>query len=236
MNEETCGYKKKLVPGIIITVVVIFIITIIIIARSNGSEREARQHMELAERYLSELEYEKAIAEYKVVIGIDPMCVEAYLHMADTYLLLSKDMVSEGDIEGAIRVLEEAREIIKKGCDSIQNEDIRNRWNEINQFMESLKEIEDNTETENMSEESENEMSEEDGEIKYNPVENRDDYISFDDLPDKKQELISAISEALLSMHGQYEVLINACNNDVYVSNRTLWAEENADCFRRLCR
>ena len=40
----------------------------------------------LGDRYLSELDYESAIAAYEAAIEIDPKCEEAYLRLADIYI------------------------------------------------------------------------------------------------------------------------------------------------------
>ena len=56
--------------------------------------------IELADRYLDELDYDRAIAAYKEAIKIDPGQVDAYLGLAQAY-------EESGDIEAAIRILED---------------------------------------------------------------------------------------------------------------------------------
>lgn len=57
----------------------------------------------MAQRYLDELQYEQAIAEYEAAISIDPKNKDAYLGLAEVY-------VTMGDIEKALEVLEEGYE------------------------------------------------------------------------------------------------------------------------------
>lgn len=73
------------------------------IAVNNGSH-SAESIMALAERYLNEQNYEKAVIEFLRVIEIEPMNVDAYLGLAEAYLAM-------GDTENAVRVLQTGLEI-----------------------------------------------------------------------------------------------------------------------------
>ncbi len=59
--------------------------------------------LEAAQRFLSEQNYEQAILEFRAAIELDPLCVEAYLGLADAYIGLGKT-------DKAIEVLEEGYE------------------------------------------------------------------------------------------------------------------------------
>ena len=51
----------------------------------SSSERKVKKQLELAEKYLLELDYENAIAAYDIVISIDSLNAEAYLGKAKAY-------------------------------------------------------------------------------------------------------------------------------------------------------
>lgn len=80
---------------------VVFII--IVMAASCRNEDTYNSHMELTQRYLDELQYEQAIAEYRAAIEIEPNNVEAYLALAELY-------VDMGDYEAAVNVLDQGIE------------------------------------------------------------------------------------------------------------------------------
>lgn len=98
--------KKKtfLIPVIIaITVAVIAIVVIVIVANANSKVRRVEKLMDTAEKYVSELDYKQAVATYKEIIEIDPTNVQAYINLAELYVLMEK-------LDKAIKVLEEGYE------------------------------------------------------------------------------------------------------------------------------
>lgn len=95
--------KKSKRTILIIAVIVLIAAAIAIvglIAQSGSSDREYREHLELGNSYLNELEYEQAIIELRVAIEIEPNYSEAYLALSEVY-------VAMGDYENAIAVLQE---------------------------------------------------------------------------------------------------------------------------------
>ncbi len=56
-----------------------------------------------AQKYLAELDYEQAIIEFNKILEIDPMNVDAYIGLADAYL-------QAGDVDSAIRALQQGYE------------------------------------------------------------------------------------------------------------------------------
>ena len=76
--------------------------------------------LSLGEKYLSEMKYEEAILAFNKVIEVDPANVEAYLGMAEAHIGL-------GDVEEAIRILQEAYDRLgdmrlKEKLDELQGE------------------------------------------------------------------------------------------------------------------
>ncbi len=81
----------------------IVIATVLILWFSNSNVRNYARHMESAQRYMDELQYEQAIAEYKAAIEIEPNNEEAYQALAGLY-------VRTGDYESAIAILNQGIE------------------------------------------------------------------------------------------------------------------------------
>lgn len=97
--------SAKRTRGITIAVVVILavmVVVIVVLALPRKSEaQKLEEALSLGEKYLSELEYEQAIASYRTAIEIDPKCTDAYIGLANTYIAMGKP-------EEALEVLEEA--------------------------------------------------------------------------------------------------------------------------------
>ena len=92
--------QPKLLIGILTAVAVLAVVIISIVITATGGRDTYNSHMELAQRYLDELRYEQAIAEYEAAIAIDPKNPEAYLGLAEVYVVMD-------DIEKALEVLAE---------------------------------------------------------------------------------------------------------------------------------
>lgn len=95
------GFTSKINLILIILVAVLtFAIggAVLVAGVSNTPENRLSRHMHAAERYLAEMDYERAVIEYQRVLEIDPMNVDAILGLADAYLGL-------GEKEKAIEVL-----------------------------------------------------------------------------------------------------------------------------------
>ncbi len=103
-KNETAAVKKqkKLWPFVLVIVLILLVLIglLVYMFAFGSTEKKFNDQLELAERYLDELDYRKAIAAYKEAIEIDPNREEAYLGLAEAY-------VEAGDIDAAIRVLEE---------------------------------------------------------------------------------------------------------------------------------
>lgn len=84
--------KKKssaaLIIGICATVLffAVIIIAVVLSSRSAGKKKEIDRELELAERYLDELDYDKAAAHYQAVLELDPRNEEAIKALGDTYI------------------------------------------------------------------------------------------------------------------------------------------------------
>ncbi|MCM1539169.1 MAG: tetratricopeptide repeat protein [bacterium] len=90
--------------GIIAGILFIAVIAIVAVLVATGSDgKKYAKHMESAQRYINELDYEQAVAEYRAAIEIEPNNVEAYRALAELY-------VQTGDYESAVAVLNQGIE------------------------------------------------------------------------------------------------------------------------------
>ncbi len=96
--------KKQLMAGGLAAVVVIVVCIIAIVANMGGKvSPEYNEKIAEADRYLEELDYEKAETAYLEAIDIEPKVDEAYLKLADTYVVQEK-------YEDAVKILEKGQE------------------------------------------------------------------------------------------------------------------------------
>ncbi|MCR4642114.1 MAG: zinc-ribbon domain-containing protein [Lachnospiraceae bacterium] len=104
-GEAVKRKKKKILPWLI-AVASVFLLAVILIAVFvfGSTERRYEKQLRLAERYLDEMDYDKAIAAYEAAIAIDSMREDAYLGLADVYLAME-------DSEAAVDILEEGYEV-----------------------------------------------------------------------------------------------------------------------------
>lgn len=76
------------------------VIVLFIPSCGGGIEPQVVKQLELAQRYLQELDYEQAIVEFSKVIELDEKAIDAYLGLAEAYKEL-------GDVDAARAVLEQ---------------------------------------------------------------------------------------------------------------------------------
>jgi len=123
---------------IVIGVVVLVVVTsIVILIAVGGGGGKADRKINAAEKYLSKLDYESAIASYREAIEIDPACLEAYMGLADVYMTMADNFVGkaakyadEGKMdkaqkayEEAIVYYEEALNVIEEAIDNVSDDD-----------------------------------------------------------------------------------------------------------------
>lgn len=106
-NDEAIVKKNKkwLVPAIVSFVVLMFtfivvvmVITIIIV--SANKENRLQEQLDLGQKYIDELNYEQAVVAYEEAININPKSADAYIGLADTYVM-------QGDYVNAMSILQE---------------------------------------------------------------------------------------------------------------------------------
>ena len=111
MEEQNLTTKKKkkwLLPTIIAVIVIIAALVITLIYNLPANRRD--RQLALAEKYMSELNYEAAILAYRAAIEIDPKNVEAYLGAVEAYKLLNNSDDTIAMYEQALEMLSELDE------------------------------------------------------------------------------------------------------------------------------
>ena len=115
------GFSSKKNIIIIIAAAIVLIVggvTAVAVGTNGFDFSGVRTTLQLADRYLSEQNYEQAIIEFEKVLEIEPMNVDAYLGIAEAYMAL-------GETDKAVEILEEGIE--KTGSDKLRDklEEIR---------------------------------------------------------------------------------------------------------------
>ena len=95
--------------------------------QKNNVEKEVGEKLSLGQKFLLDLEYDKAVAEFQAVIDIEPKNVDAYIGLADAY-------IGMGEEEKAIETLE-------KGLSETDDETIRAKLDEIKTPEETTAEV-----------------------------------------------------------------------------------------------
>ncbi len=85
---ETNVKKKKnivLIAVLVAIVVLCVVAVIVLLLSSGGKEKKLKEQLALGDRYLSEMDYEKAIRAYKEALKIDPESEEALEGFRNAY-------------------------------------------------------------------------------------------------------------------------------------------------------
>ena len=90
--------KKRKIIYITIAAAIVIIAALAIIFMPKTAPQTVTEMLSTAQKYLVEMEYERAIAEFNKVIELDPMNADAYLGLAEAY-------EKSGDIDKAIETL-----------------------------------------------------------------------------------------------------------------------------------
>ena len=91
--------SRIVIVGVIAAALILIGIVAIAFAAGGGKSKYDTQ-LEMAQKYLDELNYEQAIVELRMAIEIEPDNSEAYFVLAEVYVAME-------DYESAITVLEE---------------------------------------------------------------------------------------------------------------------------------
>lgn len=128
---------RKIIFIISIALVVSFLLGILIY--SNSGATKLKKQLDLGRKYLTELDYEQAIASFKKAIDINPMSEDAYLGLADALEALARQEKEQGNIELAITYLEQLTEALEAGYHNTNDESIKIRLDEMQALLNEWK-------------------------------------------------------------------------------------------------
>lgn len=128
VSAQSTRRTRIWIIGAAIFTIAVIIMLFFVLTRKTDAER-LEEALSLGEKYLTELDYEQAIASYRAAIEIDPKCVDAYIGLADTYIAM-------GDYEEAKNVLNQAEEIFSGRMD--EGEDVAADLERIRKKIEEL--------------------------------------------------------------------------------------------------
>ena len=118
--------RKKSHIGLIIGLIIAACIVIagvvgVLLVLNRGPSMEER--LEMGNRYLEDLDYDEAIEVFQEILDIDPKCVDAYMGLADAYI--------------GVEDYESAMDILEKGYDKTEDDDLKERLEEVEVEKES---------------------------------------------------------------------------------------------------
>ena len=105
MELEAPKKNSKLIICIFGILIVIAAISIVFSLSQGGTSKAIKEKLELADRYMTELKYDEAIALYKEMLEIEPKSVEAYKGLFEAY-------IATGDEAKAQEILDKAKGIM----------------------------------------------------------------------------------------------------------------------------
>lgn len=105
--------KKGLIIGVLIALIIIISLIIGIVIIKIMPERKVKSLLSLGDKYLSEMNYEDAIAAFEAAIEIEPKTEAAYIGIANAYIGLGNYEKALDAVERGISVLGETDNLIE---------------------------------------------------------------------------------------------------------------------------
>ena len=123
--------RKKSVKISLLLIILLVVMGIVgINVQSAQKNKEYEAHIAAAEKYLSDLDYEQAIAEYTMAFEIEPK-EEVVDALEQTYLAYAQTCIDVRDYEKAVGILEE-------GYEKIGRESLQEMIEELQKIMEEI--------------------------------------------------------------------------------------------------
>ena len=127
-TEQVTRKKNKwLVPVIIGVSVIALGVLAIVIASIMVPKSKNQTQMRQGKKYLSDMDYEKAVSSYEEAISIEPENEEAYIKLADAYDGLIAQCILDNDIPQALGYIENVENKLEEGLALISSEKLQER-------------------------------------------------------------------------------------------------------------
>lgn len=127
--------KRSLKIFVALVAMAVLIIMLGGLVKSAQRKKEYQQHIEAAEKYLSELDYEQAIAEYTSALEIEPDDQEIQRALESTYLAYAESHIEVGEYLLAENILQKGYKEIHSLLlqDKLTEVQKLRQWNEENE-------------------------------------------------------------------------------------------------------
>ena len=148
MDNQNVTKKKGWLVGLLIGVAVAALIAVaviiaIVVGVSGSGSRKLKKQLELGDKYLTEQDYEKAILAYEEAIKINPKSEEAYEGLGEAYLGQAEDLLSDGDVAGAEKALDEAISVIENGEKKTESDKVKKVKKKLTEKKDEVKKKEE---------------------------------------------------------------------------------------------
>lgn len=116
MTENIIEKKSKKKPVIIFAIILLAIIAVLIAVLGINAVKtnKVKGLITKGEKYLSKLDYDRAIAAFEEAISIKPKQEDAYIGLADVYIKMAEDAVAEGNYAEARDDYEKAKKELER--------------------------------------------------------------------------------------------------------------------------
>lgn len=111
--------SKKMIIMAVVIILVLAVCVLLVVSLAAGGKNDIGKRLSLGNKYLEELDYESAIAEYKAVLDIEPDNEEALEGIVAAYSGWADVYTVNGAYEKAIQVLEEGLLVVR--ADILEN-------------------------------------------------------------------------------------------------------------------
>lgn len=131
-EEENLVQKKKGKTGLIIgiaggVVLLAAIVAVVLYFFVGSTARKVNKQLEIADKYLTDCNYEEAVLAYKGVLDLDPTCERAYIGLSDAYTGLLDECIESEDYDKAKAWMKDAVSDMENGVNNTESEEIRKR-------------------------------------------------------------------------------------------------------------
>ena len=173
-------WKKKSVKAALAVIVILVAVGIVSISTQSAQRRkDYNGHVDAAEKYLTELDYEQAIAEYTLALEIEPNSTEILDALEETYLAYAQTYIDIEEYESAIEILE-------RGYEQINRESLQEKIEEV---MELQAQKEEEEKARLLAEEAERKRKQEEEEAEQQSLEEKSEAEDEETpVPEEEQE------------------------------------------------
>lgn len=125
-GRKNSGLKKKLVMILLGIILAVIALLVTLYVHRIQREKKYENLVSTGDKYLEELDYEKAEAAFLEAIDIKPREGETYIKLSDIYL-------SNNEVEKAKEIVEKAAKNVAES-EKQQFEELQKEWNDLETY------------------------------------------------------------------------------------------------------